>query len=420
LRLEKLPNGFYAEVPVDQGMIVVRYGKLSEKNDSLSGLLNIKLKAGSHVFKLYSGRWNCMSTRTRKDLANYLSRVTPKTFEIDWHEIIEWLAQGILEKHFSSSEVLRIVPTEHTEVEFLLYPILPKKHPTLIFAPGGTGKSFVAMYLAMLVQNGMSLLESTEAEQGEVLYLDWEVDYQEAQRRFGMLRLSFENQDLEFPLYKRCELTLKDEIDDILQAVAENGVKLVIIDSVAPAVGGDINDSHKVLNFFQAVRQITTTGASVMLLTHVSKKDKDEDSRSPIGSVFFENLSRLTWELRSEMFDDGIFDFALIPRKSNFGKLDPVGLRAVFKFHGVHFSKISADQVIQYEKEFVVYDLLKRLKSATVKEIANQLGMRKEKVYTILTKLEKRGKIYSEGEQWKVREVVMEDILDLNEVEYNG
>ena len=410
MKLEKFPNGYYAEIPFEQGKIIIKFGKLSSSDDSLSGLLTVRLKAESRIFNLYAGKWNCMATRTRKELANYLTRVTPKTFEIKWSEVVEWLAQGILESHFTTSPVERIEPSENTEVEFLLKPLLPKRHPTLLFAPGGTGKSFVAMYIAMLVQNGLTFSEETQEPQ-EVLYLDWEVDKHEANRRFGMFKLTFPDMDLNYPLYKRCELPLKDEIDDILQATVENDVGLIIIDSAAPAVGGDINDAHKVLGFFQAVRQLTTTGASVLILTHISKNDKKEENRSPIGSVFFENLSRLTWELRAEMPEKGTFDFALIPRKSNFGKMEPIGLRAVFQFDGVYFTTIDSEQVVQYEKDFIVLDVLKRLEEATVKDIANYLGMRKDKVYTILTRLEKQGKIYSDGEVWKPR--AQEEYLEL-------
>ena len=410
MKLEKFPNGYYAEIPFEQGKIIIKFGKLSSSDDSLSGLLTVRLKAERRIFNLYAGKWNCMATRTRKELANYLSRVTPKTFEIKWSEVVEWLAQGILESHFTTSPVERIEPSENTEVEFLLKPLLPKRHPTLLFAPGGTGKSFVAMYIAMLVQNGLTFSGETQESQ-EVLYLDWEVDKHEANRRFGMFKLTFPDMNLNYPLYKRCELPLKDEIDDILQATVENDVGLIIIDSAAPAVGGDINDAHKVLGFFQAVRQLTTTGASVLILTHISKNDKKEENRSPIGSVFFENLSRLTWELRAEMPEKGTFDFALIPRKSNFGRMEPIGLRAVFQFDGVYFTIIDSEQVVQYEKDFIVFDVLKRLEEATVKDIANYLGMRKDKVYTILTRLEKQGKIYSDGEIWKPR--AQEEYLEL-------
>jgi len=411
MRLEKFPNGFYGEIPFEQGTIVIRFGKISASDDSLSGLLTVKLKAEGRTFNLYAGKWNCMATRTRKELANYLTRVTPETFEIRWSEVVEWLAQGILESYFSTSPVERINPAETTEVEFLLRPLLPKGHPTLLFAPGGTGKSFVAMYIAMLVQNGMTFGEETQEPQ-EVLYLDWEVDKREADRRFGMFKLTFPDMDLNYPLYKRCELPLKDEIDDILQATIENNVKLIIIDSAAPAVGGDINDAHKILTFFQAVRQLTTAGASVLILTHVSKSDKKEEKRSPIGSVFFENLSRLTWELRAESPEKGTFDFALIPRKSNFGKMEPIGLRAVFQFDGVYFTTIDSEQVVQYEIDFVVYDVIKRLGEATIKEIASYIGMRKDKLYNILTRLEKHGKIYYDDEKWKPR-LVDEEYLEL-------
>ncbi len=109
--------------------------------------------------------------------------------------------------------------------------------------------------------------------------------------------------------------------------VAEHDIELVILDSVGPACG-DIMAPDLIIRAFNAVRHITSyTGAAALLLGHTTKEDRKQGNqyRLPLGSIYFENLPRATWELRSEEGDSDVLEVGLFSRKSNLCGRNPSG-----------------------------------------------------------------------------------------------
>ncbi len=408
---KKLPSGYILTEDVDFATIELQIIKLTESRDTLSGILSITVYLPEKTSRLYLGKFNVLSSQTRSRLASYIAKISPNTLDLskeDWHALIEKFSQKVIEAYYQPEMPEKIEPLENVHVNFLLYPLLPEAHPVLMYAPGGSGKSLLAMYISMFVQNGISWDGEYETKQGNVLYVDWEVDKREAQRRFGMIKKSFEADfpQLDYPYYKRALLNLKDEIDDILLFVVKKNVTLVIIDSAGPAVGGELNNAEKVIEFFSNVRKITSTGATCLILTHVAKAEKNGDERSPLGSVYFENLSRLTWEVKYELLENKVMDFALIPRKSNFGKLPSVGLRAVFDFGGIYFTQVDAEAITNGTiKDLILGILVKNSEGMTARDLANVLGIKKDKIYVHLSKLKKQGKVDNTGDgRWVIAE----------------
>jgi len=108
---------------------------------------------------------------------------------------------------------------------------------------------------------------------------------------------------LQYPLYRRCLGSILDETSEIAKTIAKHEIGLVIVDSAGPACGGDIMSAELAIQFFNALRKVTaSTNAAVLILTHTTKADRREENqrRLPIGSVYFENLSRATWEIRPQ------------------------------------------------------------------------------------------------------------------------
>jgi hypothetical protein len=128
----------------------------------------------------------------------------------------------------------------NVEVDYLLRPLLLEHLPVVWFAPGGSGKSLLAMYAALLVQNGLPF-QGQPVRQASALYLDWEVTREEAARRCTLLvnglRQTHIGADLRFPLYRRCLGSIQDEASEIAKKIAKYDVGLVIVDSAGAACG---------------------------------------------------------------------------------------------------------------------------------------------------------------------------------------
>jgi hypothetical protein len=124
--------------------------------------------------------------------------------------------------------------------------------------------------------------------------------------------------------------SLVDDSRRIREFVDKNNVGLVIIDSAGPATGANLNDPEPVIAFMAAMRDLNATK---LVLAHISKgaalNGGSERGRT-FGSVFFENLSRSVWEVRSDT-DSNPIDLAFFHRKANLGrKTRPFGLSLSF------------------------------------------------------------------------------------------
>lgn len=395
-RVRKTPVGYVWENNVDENVsITFEFTKVQAEDTALHSILKITVHhpvLGDIV--PYRGAFNLMAGRSRKDLAKYIASKSELLANYPWEKIVERVCQDIIAAVYDMDETLERLEFAEARLEYLLYPVLPKQHPTLIYAPGGAGKSLLALYIAMLVQNGYTF-EMRRVQPVEVLYLDWEVDRIEANRRAKMLSVNFEDpSSLKLPYYRRCSLPLKDELEPVLRSIAKNAIGLVIIDSAAPALGGDINDASRVIDFFSCVRQITSAGATVLIISHVSKASKQDDNeRTPIGSVYFENFPRLTFELVYESADGGL-NVGLLVRKCNFKRPKDIGFKVVFQDDAVYISPGACEITSPIETKMdLIATLVQKYGPCNAKLLADRSGLSKQEVWEALSALKRKRKV---------------------------
>ncbi|HOJ89429.1 MAG TPA: AAA family ATPase [Pseudothermotoga sp.] len=400
--IQKTPTGFVYEVQLKNGSARFEFRKVHEDGEALKSFLTVTILHPTFGnFVPFMGNFNISATNTRKTLSKYVRERAELLKNEPWDDIIESACQHVIESFYNVDEKPERLTLTSSEIEYLMYPILPKNHCTLVYAPGGSGKSLLALYFAMLLQNGMRL-EKEKTDPVESLYLDWEVDRQEADRRAKGLSVNFENQSLQTPFYRRCVLPLRDELDAILLMIAQHSIQFVVIDSVGPSLGSDINDASSVVEYFSCIRQITSLGATVLLLSHVSKAAKEKDDATPIGSVYFENFPRLTWELKYE-FREETLNIALFVRKCNFKRPNDIGFKIVFEGSNIYVflsePDVTTDEVT---KSQMVRSFLAKNGPSTVDTIV-KLGLSKNEVWNVLKSLKRREIVdTTEDGKWKL------------------
>lgn len=194
---------------------------------------------------------------------------------------------------------------------------VPEGHATILAADGGTGKSFLALYLGTCVALGRPFLGLETARCG-VLYVDYELDAETAKRRhLATLRgvgLDQYAPDLAgwFSYYRPTKY-LPDGALEIAAVARATGSALVVLDSLTVASSGDAMAQQDVTASMEALRACGT----VFALDHVSGANAKAGASSgrPFGSVFKRNLARATFSLGKA--DGG--GFVLKPDKNNFG-----------------------------------------------------------------------------------------------------
>jgi RecA-family ATPase len=137
--------------------------------------------------------------------------------------------------------------------DWLIKPIIPRNQLVTIFAPGGTGKSLLALYIAAGIATGRNMF-GEDNQPISVLYMDYEM--QQAQLYERLTAMGY-NKDINLTNLHYASLPPIGSLDtsegakqicDLARAVQ---AKLVIIDTFSRAVEGAENDADTVRNFYR-------------------------------------------------------------------------------------------------------------------------------------------------------------------------
>lgn len=180
--------------------------------------------------------------------------------------------------------------------------ILPEKYPTILAADGGSGKSYLAIYLALRICLGIMFF-SLRTRRGRVLFVDYELDEEEQKRRvWRILRgmdMSVDDERLVGRFfYFRPDVPLSDRSvhDDIIHHVEENDIDVVILDSLTMGLGGDAKDQREITSIMQQIVGWGTT----LIIDHIPADARHNTSTArPFGSVFKRNAARSALVLTS-------------------------------------------------------------------------------------------------------------------------
>ena len=175
---------------------------------------------------------------------------------------------------------------------------------------------------------------------------------------------------------------------------------MVIIDSLVASSGGDVNDSETARILFNSVRAFKV---SAIIITHISKADEGK----PFGSIFFWNYARNVWMLAKSQ-DGGVKDsvIGLFHRKSNRNMLSaPLGYSVEFTDDSIKYEEADLQDEPDLSIKTTIADqiegVLKRLGSATVKEVADELEKTEGQIRKELNRKSKGRDIRFEQEHGK-------------------
>lgn len=238
--------------------------------------------------------------------------------EVSWW-IAEQLRQG--------EPVLRLSQNQPvTPTKYRLYPILPEGQVASIYGDGGGGKSYLLLAMLLLLQEGREMLGLRPAGKSNVLYLDYECNWDEQQLRLSRVAQGLGITKYRDILYRECYRPLHRELPEIRRIIDDEGINVVAVDSMALAMGGDPKEGRDAIAMMGALRALR---CSVLVLDHITK---DGEQGKAYGSGFKYNYSRAAWELKKVQDEDSAdLYIAALHRKANNGrKLAPLGFHLNF------------------------------------------------------------------------------------------
>ena len=263
---------------------------------------------------LRSGQIPLTSPTSRSTFAKTLHQSDPSIELNEWSDIMEQLCESVLEDYRTGSpEMLLTGEVEDMEdQEWMIYPIIERDNPTLIFGVGSAGKSIFAQLCAVLVDAGYSF-EGLEVRKGNVLYLDWETTHRDLLARVTSIRNVLKLEGKSHIWYKRMSTGLEDGIEEIKQVVSEHEIDFIVIDSMGAALGNDASEQKVVTGAFSAIRSLNVTA---LVIDHPNKAETG--LKALFGSTYKSLLSRHVWEvLKDQQVGDNLTKFALFHRKAN-------------------------------------------------------------------------------------------------------
>lgn len=344
-RLNESRGGVHAELQVS-----------ADWKDDLLGVTDINLKSDSSRHKI------------SKTLATYEP-------DLPWKVLLERSCGCVLTRYRAGQPTVRLQPSSTSHVAYVVNPLVYKGHQSLIYAPGGSCKSYLALFIALLVCHG-SRQAGLGGVNGPVLYLDWELNEETVSGRLRALQRGHPDLGTVTPFYRQCEAPLRLEAHRIAAEVAKHGIKLLILDSCAMACGGELSSPEAAIGLQRALRQI---GCASLLLAHVAKNVQEGQPATAYGTVFFRELARNVWEL-SHTSDTNLAHLILTQQKNNFGpKHDPLGFAVHFEGEAVRVSAANVEDQPEFADKLPapsrIRNLLEDGSARTPKQVADELGI---------------------------------------------
>lgn len=322
--------------------IKIRLDRLADEHHSVSAEITVITDLPGVAPHLHQARLNLTSTQARRTLKNALSE---RLDNVDWAAILEQACIITLDKYREGEPVIQVgsLPPRGDNI-YRLQPILLEGQANLIYGPGGTGKSYLALYFSLMVQTPFIALGLLPT-QGSVLFCDWETSQEEANDRILAIKRGLGQVEASDISYRYCHQGLVDDIAQIQRIVVENNIDMVVIDSVGSALAGEPESADIVLRYFTALRSLRVTTLSI---DHTTKDER----KSLFGSVYKQNAARSIFELRKsqEPGEDEIH-LGLYHRKVNTGKLiAPLGFQLNFETDSVKLKRADIKQIPELAK----------------------------------------------------------------------
>lgn len=304
--------------------------------------LTVWYDTGDQLRLVAQNEVHLLSPSSRNTLIRQLRDTSDEYAYINWHWILTCITYKVVKTARGGEPLKELWPTDEDSatLTYLLEPILYKNHPAVIFGDYGSLKSMLALIMAYVVQlpcrnNNLGLI--TKDEPSTCLYGDYEDEAATFQDRWGKIQRGF-GVDAPMPiLYQRLARPLADIIEEVQEIITDNNVKLLIIDSLGPAAGGNLNDPEPAIKYHEALRRL---GITSLTLAHNSK-DPLTKKRTIFGSVFFTNLARTIWECKADV-EPGQNDalISLKHMKANLSRLyGTLGYRITFDDNRIAVAK---------------------------------------------------------------------------------
>lgn len=288
--------------------------------DGLSAEITVRTVDPLNPGVLKRQRLNLLAGQSVTRLAGDLSQRQPG---VDWDGALIGVCELALRHWREGDPIIDLEDVgARTTAKHLIPGYLEFGAPNVFFAAGGSSKSFIALAMAISISTGVPVIGFKPTQVGASLYLDWEADRYEHAERLHAIKAGIDYGDtLPYPIYYRREIaSLGETVQSLRRKIATLDLKLIIIDSMGHARGGEVKNDQLTRDLFAAARSLSVT---TLVIDHVPKASENGEG-GPIGSVYTTNDARNSWYLE-KVQEEGTDTLlvALTHHKANDGRKLP-------------------------------------------------------------------------------------------------
>ncbi|MCL2707158.1 MAG: AAA family ATPase [Dehalococcoidia bacterium] len=356
---------------------------------------------------------NLLADSTRNTLADRLQKSHKE--HVDWDRVIEVVTNQTIELFRRGGELERVDPFRPSlkPPEYLVKPLILKNQPNILVGFPGSFKSFTAAALTfccMLPWQDNPMGWRTPSTMQNVLILTWEeqisdVDFCMRRMINGMSLAAIA------PYFRKCKYPIFQMEDTINYYVDKVKPDLIIIDSLGPAVGGDLNAPEPAFKFFGVLSRLNVT---TLTIAHPAKNTDENAKLTVFGSQFYTAEARNIWESqRVENPNPSEATIIFHQRKTpqSFGKYPEMGMKIKFIGDGedIESSAIISrcnpedepDGLRKMSNSKRIEAALKDMGKMTTLELSTELCIDKDIVRVELNRLHDKNVVYKlENKTW--------------------
>ncbi|MEM6554453.1 MAG: AAA family ATPase [Pseudomonadota bacterium] len=258
-----------------------------------------------------------------------------------------------------------------TEREWIVPALIPKGETTLLYGPGGTGKSLLLLQLCLSFVTGQTWLDET-VPQGRVLFMTCEDDPAEINRRSAGILAAYEKSwddvgdrftVLPMRINESSAVLASQErggtlapmktYEALKRLTADTHYDLIIIDTLADVFAGNENDRGHAKQF---IKLIEALGGGTYIVTAHPSVSGEADGRGASGSTGWPAAvrSHLYFKRKKDDYDSDYRELENL--KSNYAKLGEGNLTVKYEggvFVRVNSAAIEIDKTAEHELAFL-------------------------------------------------------------------
>lgn len=249
---------------------------------------------------------------------------------------LDLFCDGLWQAHIGQIEIEELRPSPNRKRQGMLGPFVVDHGGTILFSQPGQGKTWLAMLIAQTINSGSTAVWQVKRH-AKVLFINLERDRLAFEDRLGQINKAL-GLDESYPLrvLNRRGASLKDVEHAAQKYVQENGIEVVVLDSISRAGAGNLIDPTVANEIMDTLNRICPTWLAI---AHAPKPQANGPANPTVlGSTMFGAAADLTLHLTSESFPDRL-QISLTVGKANI-KLNEREWRYMLHMEGDKLSSV--------------------------------------------------------------------------------